>query len=462
MYTTEKLAGFALALRPEDISDAVKTAAKRCILDLLGAAWAGHGSESATAIHRMVRKNFSAGDSSIWFTGIKMTASAAALANAASASALDLDDGHRGAAGHPGASIIPAVLAVAQEVGASDGDILAALTIGYDIACRVGAARDFSRLPTLSTGRWCTYGAAAAAGRLRRLTAPVLAQALAIAGSQIPDLAASGYSQVMGNHVKEGIPWATMLGLVAVDLAKEGFTGPLDILDHPEYFNPDQITAMPISSRAIELIYFKPYSSCRWSHAAIDALVSIMKENRLPFESIDRVTVETFERALRLNNYPDPSSIEAAQYSIPFCLGVAAVKGPAALLPITEAFLHDPDIVNFAHRVTLTQDTGLNNLFPRQTPARVRVDTSTERIEKTVMDPRGDPANPMTQIELEAKFCRLTHEFLQSDQQQQIIHSVMSGMFIPPHVLEAGISNWRQCDDEILVDEIRADNVFDR
>ena len=151
MYTTEKLAEFALSIRAEDIPDTVITAAKHCILDLLGAAWAGHVSESAKAMNRMVRKNFGPGKSSIWFTDKKMPASAAALANAASASALDLDDGHRGAAGHPGASIIPAVFAVAQEVGASDGDIQAAIIIGYEIACRVGAARDFSILPTLST-----------------------------------------------------------------------------------------------------------------------------------------------------------------------------------------------------------------------------------------------------------------------------------------------------------------------
>lgn len=387
----------------------------------------------------MVLKNFSQGESSLWFTGIKMTASAAALANAASASALDLDDGHRGAAGHPGASIIPAVLAVAQEVGASDGDILAALTIGYDIACRVGAARDFSRLPTLSTGRWCAYGAAAAAGKLRGLTAPDLAQSLAIAGTQIPDLAASGYSQVMGNHVKEGIPWATMLGLMAVDLAQDGFTGPLDILDHPDYFNPQQIMAMPEGSRAIEHIYLKPYSSCRWSHAAIDALVSIQKENNLPFEAIDSVTVETFERALRLNNYPDPSNLESAQYSICFCLGVAAVKGACGLLPLRESILHDANVVHFARRVTLSQNAGMNALFPQKTPARVIVDTQAGRIEKTVTDPLGDPANPMTQAELEAKFRRLTQEFLTADQQEQTIESIMSGKFLPLQILQASI-----------------------
>ena len=93
--------------------------------------------------------------------------------------------------------------------------------------------------------------------------------------------------------------------------------------------------------------------------------------------------------------------------------------------------------MNFARRVTLTVDTGLNDLFPRKTPARVRVETPAGRIEKTVTDPRGDPANPMTQAELEAKFRRLTQAFLTSDQQQQIIESVMAGMFLPPQMLRA-------------------------
>ena len=225
--------------------------------------------------------------------------------------------------------------------------------------------------------------------------------------------------------------WATMLGLVAVDLAQEGFTGPLDILDHPDWFNPDQITAKPKSAWAIEHIYFKPYSSCRWSHAAIEALMFILRENKLTFEGIERVTVETFERALRLNNYPDPSSLEAAQYSIPFCLGVAAVKGPDALLPLREDCLQDPDIANFARRVSLVRDTGLNDLFPLKTPARVWVETRAGRIEKTVTDPRGDPANPMTQSELEAKVRCLTQAFPAVDQQQQVIDSIMAGIFLP-------------------------------
>ncbi len=110
---------------------------------------------------------------------------------------------------------------------------------------------------------------------------------------------------------------------------------------------------------------------------------------------------------------------------------MAAVKGAAALLPLAVDSLHNAEIENFARRVTLIQDTGLTDLFPRQTPARVIVETATGNIEKTVTDPRGDPANPMTQAELEAKFRCLTQEFLTSDQQQQIIESIMAGTFLP-------------------------------
>ncbi len=425
MYITEKLAELALSVRPQDMPDTVKMAGKRCILDILGAAWAGHKTQSASALNRMIVKNFASGSSSIWFSGDKMTASAAASANAASASALDLDDGHRGAAGHPGASIIPAVFAVAEEMGSSGNDVLAATVIGYDVACRVGSSRDFAGLPTLSTGRWCAYGAAAAVSWLRGLPASVLAHALAISGSLIPDLASSGYSKVMGNHVKEGIPWATMLGVVAVDLAMEGYTGPLDLLDHRDYFDPDKIMAEQGSSWAIENVYFKPYSSCRWSHAAIDCLTAILKENALRPDSISKITVETFERALRLNNYPDPDSLEAAQYSIPFCMGVVAVKGPSGLLPLSTASLNDADIVSFANRVTLEIDKDMTAMFPGKTPAKVIVETSAGRVEKTAIDPRGDIANPMTQEELETKFRNLTSGFLTNDRQSMIIQSVM-------------------------------------
>jgi 2-methylcitrate dehydratase PrpD len=424
MHTTEVLAEFVYGLQPGDLNESVREAARRCLLDLMGAACAGQRTESARAMLRAAKRFFGAGKSLSWFSGDKLTALGAALINAASASAMDLDDGHRGAAGHPGASIIPAAFAVAQETAADAQDFLSAVVLGYDIACRVGAARDFGKLQTLSTGRWCACGAAAVAGRLKRLKPPALAQALSIAGAQVPDLAASGYSRIMGNHVKEGIPWSTMLGVAAADLAAEGFSGPLDIFDHPEYFDSAKMTADLGKAWAIEEVYFKLYSCCRWSHAAIDALLGIMRENSLNPKSIRRIKAETFERALRLNNYPDPDTLEAAQYSIPFCLGVAAVKGPDALLPLETASLHDRCSVDLAQRVELAVKADMNRLFPAQAPARVFVETSAGTFAKTVINPKGDPANPFTPEELETKFRRLSEARMSEDTQRKVEQAV--------------------------------------
>ncbi|MCK7469781.1 MAG: MmgE/PrpD family protein [Desulfomicrobium escambiense] len=90
-----------------------------------------------------------AGSADIWFGGGRRQAAFAAFANSAAASALDLDDGHRAAGGHPGAAVIPAVLAVAQEVQAGWSEVLAALVAGYEVGVRISAARDFSALDTL-------------------------------------------------------------------------------------------------------------------------------------------------------------------------------------------------------------------------------------------------------------------------------------------------------------------------
>ena len=119
------------------------------------------------------------------------------------------------------------------------------------------------------------------------------AEAMAVAGVLSPGLSAAGYSKVMGNHAKEGIPWATMTGLWAADLAAGGFTGPLDILDHPDYYDAAKILAGLGEGFAVDAIYFKPYACCRWIHSALDGLVSPCANStalRLPIFAPSRCT----------------------------------------------------------------------------------------------------------------------------------------------------------------------------
>lgn len=424
-YTTQVLAEFVHRTNSETMPDGSRRAARQCLLDLLGAAVAAKGSPLAEITAETALKLFASGPATVWFTGgAGVQPAGAAMVNSAMASALDLDDGHRSAGGHPGAGIIPVALAVAQEVEPSGAELLNAVILGYEVAVRVGAARDFKVLDTLSTGRWCAYGAVAAAARLYGLQKELTAQALAIAGIQSPGLSAAGYSAVMGNQVKEGIPWASLTALISIELARMGFTGPLDILDHPDYYNRQQITADLGQNFMVERVYFKPYSCCRWMHAALDALFNLMERHRLMAEEIKALEVLTFERALRLNNYADPQSLEAAQYSLPFCLAAGAWRGRSALLPMTAGLLHAAEIVRLARNVRLETDAQMDKQFPDRTPARVVVHTPAGSYEEFCENPLGDPANPMSPAELEHKFKTLARRHLNADRQRMLISAI--------------------------------------
>jgi len=394
MWVTEALADYISSTRPKDLTPVAREMARRCILDLVGAAAAGFETAAARAVRNVVPRIFARGAAAVWFSDWRLQGSPAAMLNSSAASALDLDDGHRAAGGHPGASIIPAAVAGAEEVEAGAEELLAAIVIGYEVGIRVAAARDFAALDTLSSGRWCAYGAAAAAGFLRKMAPQKLAQALAIAGVQAPGLSASGYSAVMGNNVKEGIPWSTLTGLVALDLADQGFTGPTDILDHPSYYDRAAIVAGLGFGFAIEKVYFKPYSCCRWSHSALDALLGLLAEHHINPGEIRKVDVYTFSRATRLNNAVNPHSLEGAQYSVPFALAVAALRGERALLPLPPECLGQPDLVAFAEKVKLHSDPDLDLSFPAKTQARVVLGTSRGDYEKLVVDAQGDPPIP--------------------------------------------------------------------
>jgi 2-methylcitrate dehydratase PrpD len=423
-YTTQLLAEYVLGLDCGRLPSAVTEAVKDALIDVLAAAAAGITTPAARHARRTAARLFVAGPSDVWFDNTRLRPEAAALANSTAASALDLDDGHRAAGGHPGAAILPSVLAVAQATGAGVNEIIAATVAGYDVAVRIAAARDFSRLDTLSTGRWSAYGAAAAAGRLQRVATEVLAQALAIAGVLSPGLSAAGYSAIMGNQAKEGIPWSVLTGLTALELAKEGMTGPLDILDHPDYFDAPFIVRSLGSDYAITGIYFKPYACCRWIHAAIDGLIELMESENLEADRINGITVLTFERALRLNNYPDPPSIEAAQYSLPFCLALAAREGAEALLPISQTRLADPQIVNLARRISLAVDAELDQRFPVEAGARVILEVGGKRLEQEVRFPLGDPRNPLGHLRLIEKFERLAGGVLPAADRRRLISAV--------------------------------------
>lgn len=197
----------------------------------------------------------------------------ALLSNCAAASSLDIDDGHRTAAGHPGAAIIPAVLMEASRRPYTGQEITTAIAIGYDIALRIAEARQFSDTMSFASGRWTGYGVAAAVGKLRGLTRFQMAHAVAIAGQEAPQNLQQG--ACMASSVKGSSPWSTVAAVVAVERALANATVSLDLLDRDDVYRRNQLSAALGSRWLIPECYIKPYAACRYTHPAIDAVLSL-------------------------------------------------------------------------------------------------------------------------------------------------------------------------------------------
>jgi len=422
--TARKIADRVSALKPGDIPEAALDQAAWCVLDLVGAASAGFPQKSAQSARGFGQGFFPTGSAGVWFTAGKLSPIGAAFCNAVAGSALDLDDGHRAAGGHPGASLVPSAIGIGQALNASGRDVLAAIVIGYEVAVRVAAARNPATMDTFSTGRWCGFGAAAIRCWLEGRGAEVLSQALAISGIHAPIQSASAYSR-MGHHTKEGIPWGTLTGLAAVDLAAQGFAGPLDIWDDPRYYRKEEVSEGFGEDWTILRTYFKPYACCRWLHAALDAWQTMVKEGLAPGE-VERIEVHTFNRAINLNNSPDPTNLEQAQFSLPFCLAVAALEGPQALLPMSTDLLGRPQVARFARKVHLQNDSEIESAFPTRAGARLVVHSKKRVLHKTVEHPRGDPANPFSPEEIKAKFHTLAAVSMGRGRADEIVKAVLS------------------------------------
>ncbi len=402
----------AFACDTDTVPADVRSAGVRAVFDLLGAAVAGRAATGGAAALQAAQVAWGPGTSTCWLSDARLSAPGASFVNSAFASMLDLDDGHRAASGHPGAAVIPAVIATAEAVGADAEGVLTAIAIGYEIGVRIAAARDAGTLHTFDSGLWCGQAVAAAAGWLRGLETTRLAHAIAIAGTTAPGQTATAYTKLMGNHVKEGIPFATAMGLLAVELAGAGFTGPIDFLDDESRYDRSILTSGLGVGWHLETVYFKPYGCCRWAHAAIDGLLELIQSERIAIDEIKNVRVETFATALTLNNDLAPPTLEAAQYSVPFCLAVAAVHGADALLPLEEKYLGDCEVLGFAARVTLASASDLDAMFPRAVPARILVATARDTRQRTVLSPRGEPTNPLSDADLAVKFATIARKRL--------------------------------------------------
>ena len=431
-WVSQKLASWATNLQAEKLPEEVLCKAEDCIIDAIACAIPGSLTQGAQRVHSVASTTYGKGDACLWFSEECLHPTGAAFANAASASMLDIDDGHRRALGHPGAAIVPAVLAssTAETRGI---DVLANVVACYEVSIRAGMSENRK---AYHSGNWSGFGAAVAVARASQMSSDQLMHALAITAYHGPRVADLTLSQDMGANVKESIPWSVVTGMMAANLAQQGFSGCRDVLNIEERYTPaiaieglDQgyfptDVAGTRVSHAILRTYFKRYACCRWIHSAVEGLLTIMRNQKPGIEEIDEIRVETFLQSANLNNLVDPATLESAQYSVPYCMAVAAVEGEDALAPLTAESLHRFEVIQMANKIKVEWDEKLDALFPHKNPSRVVVKTKDSFFEESVSVPWGEPERSPSRSELHDKFRKLANGRIKDRQATDILAAI--------------------------------------
>jgi 2-methylcitrate dehydratase PrpD len=416
-----RISEFVCSLRLEDISERVVEKVKACLLDALGSMIAG----SQTRVGRIARDFASRGiqqqEATVIGSDARVLLQNAAFANGVMASAYDVDDGHRGATGHPGAVIIPAALAIGEYRKASGRELVEALIGGYEIAIRIGESLYSEAGELNGSGRWASVGAAAACSKLLGLDEQTTTQALGTAATFAPVAA----PKILRENeawpmTKESSGWGAMVGLCAALLSEQGLSGPTLLRG----LNNAVLTDLGASYK-IEQVYFKPYPSCRWTHCAIEAALILKRRHNIQESDIASVRVSTFRRALILS-YLRPDTIESAQFSIPFTVGAALALGGVTTNEIAEPQLSNPRILEMADKVHLEHRAEFDVLYPEAVPAEVTIElVDGSNFTKRLDVPKGHFSRSMSRAERLSKFKALSEvQFMNAQKRGLIISHV--------------------------------------
>jgi 2-methylcitrate dehydratase PrpD len=416
-------------------------AARSVVLDTLGAMLAGSQRPENRRLGSLAAER-APGRATLIGHGLSAEPMLAALANATAGVALEVDEGNRWGGGHPAVHVLPAVLAVAEDRGASGAALVEALVAGYEVTSRIGGGAAL-RPHVHSHGTWGTLGAAAGVARL--LGRRPVREIISLAASMSP--ANSWTPCFEGATIRNLYPGrAAMQGILAVHLHDCGYTG---LVDGPgdvygmllaERFDPERVVegidaGGTVERFRIEQNYFKLHACCLYNHPTLDAVEALLRS--APFEAADveRIEVTSIPFAARMaSGYP--SSMLAAKFSVPYAVAARIVTGRSDTAAFLEPVIADERVRALAARVHVAADPAMSMQRSEPPQAVVRVVLSGGRVlEGATPVVRGDAANPAPREQLVAKFRALAEPVLGRGGAERLVVAV-DGLESMPDVRE--------------------------
>ena len=406
MGPTQALAQRITETHFDALSGEAATVASQALLDFLGVTLAGAGEPLATMLQAQIADEGGHPQASVLGTALSASVRQAALANGAAGHAHDYDDVHDAMIGHPTVPVAPAVLALAEHLGSSGADLIAAYCAGVDTECILGRyagpshyARGWHATATLGS-----LGAAAASARLLGLDVEHTAAALGIAATQ-----AAGLKSQFGTMCKPlHAGHAAATGVEAAQLAARGFTSRPDVLEAHQGFmstlsdsaSLDRFFSALATREFVPDICFKYHAACYLTHSAIEAALQLKRLEKLKPRQVEAVDVWVNAGHFDVCNIAEPVTGLEAKFSLRFTVAMAlAGEDTASIELFTDALTRRRDLVALRDRVTV-------HAHERARPeTRVRIRTADGRSLET----EANVAIPAT--DLDTQWQRLAEKF---------------------------------------------------
>jgi 2-methylcitrate dehydratase PrpD len=413
---TGKIVEFAGSVRYDNLPEEARHYARRHLLDTVGVMIAGAPGSIATQAENVIKSVRPAGKIPVPGRERRADLLDAAFLGGTAAHGIELDDGYRHGSAHCGCVVVPAVLAVGYERQASGRALIEAMVAGYETNICLARAcapelRQRGFHPTSAVG---PFGAAMATARLRGLSKQQFANALGIAASSAAGLFAfvAGGGDIKRLHAGH----ASREGIQAALLSEQGTDGPPNVIEGRDGFmqafafgridKARPIKLPPEAEYGITDCYIKPYACCRHIQPAVEAMFGLCDDEKIAFDDIKKVDVETYKIATEHAHVPW-DDFASAQLSFPYLMGLAARYRAVKFEHFDETTRKDPAFASFAEKLTVSAPTEIDQLYPRLRPARVTVTTATGKYVRQADEAWGSRIVPLDDQGLIDKFLGL-------------------------------------------------------
>jgi len=428
---TDRFAEFVETFPYERIPAPVVERTKEILYDGVGALLSATSPryDIGAVLRRFVQETGGVPEAQVFGTELRTNCATAALVNGTFGYYCDIESHHAGAIMHAIAIVGPAALAVGERMHRSGRDVLGAIVVGIDAACRVSYALGAPALYARGFHPSCVagmFGAMAAAARLYGLSGAALRHAFGLAGTE-----ASGLLAWVSDDTEHSRPFnmglASRHGVFAAHLASCGFGGPPAIfegkypLGHAFTGQWDEgalFDGLGDKFKVMELCV-KLYACCAFIHPGLDGLLDILDTARLRPDEIRGITLRFPAGGYQVID-GNPLRSHCAQY----VLALAAYRGAVDFYDILHDRRTDPGIRALSERVQVIGDRELDRTYPDLYRSIVEVETSAARHRRDVTYPKGSPQRPLAPAELRRKFATLTEDVVSAQRRDEITERI--------------------------------------